>query len=124
MGALWVQAGRGSRPQGLGLFGELVALDLAREVAHLQDIANKPRPIPDEVFTIDEAVNEEVPFLRVEVGRPCRRIPVMKFDNRHDKDGRGERSPITSCSASPAGAGDAHDRVLVVVEDELVACPR
>jgi hypothetical protein len=44
---------------------------LDRAVARLQDVASKTRPIPVDVFIIEEAVAEEVPFIRVE-GRQTR----------------------------------------------------
>lgn len=64
---------------------------LDRAVARIQDIASKTRPIPVEVFIIEEAVDEEVPFLRVEVG------PTMPphFDDegrRQTRQGRSTRA--------------------------------
>lgn len=64
---------------------------LDKAVARIQDIASKTRPIPVEVFIIEEAVAEEVPFLRVEVG------PTMPphFDDegrRQTRQGRSTRA--------------------------------
>lgn len=64
---------------------------LDRAVARIQDIASKTRPIPVEVFIIEEAVDEAVPFLRLEV------VPTMPphFDDegrRQTRQGRSTRA--------------------------------
>ncbi|NLS11181.1 hypothetical protein HGQ17_14480 [Nesterenkonia sp. MY13] len=64
---------------------------LDRAVARLQDIATKTRPIPVDIFIIEEAVNEKVPFLRVEV-RPTMPPHFDDEGRRQTRQGRSTRA--------------------------------
>lgn len=64
---------------------------LDRAVARLQDVASKTRPIPVDVFIIEEAVAEEVPFIRVEV-RPTMPPHFDDEGRRQTRQGRSTRA--------------------------------
>lgn len=64
---------------------------LDKSVARLQDIASKIRPIPADVFIIEEAVNESVPFLRLEV-RPTMPPHFDDEGRRQTRQGRSTRA--------------------------------
>ncbi len=70
-------------------FGLSKGLDKA--VARLQDVASKTRPIPVDIFIIEEAVNEAVPFLRVEV-RPTMPPHFDDEGRRQTRQGRSTRA--------------------------------
>lgn len=64
---------------------------LDRAVARLQDMASKTRPIPVDVFIIEEAVSEGVPFLRLEV-RPTMPPHFDDEGRRQTRQGRSTRA--------------------------------
>jgi hypothetical protein len=69
--------------------GLLKGLD--RSVARLQDVASKTRPIPVDVFIVEEAVDEDVPFIRVEV-RPTMPPHFDDEGRRQTRQGRSTRA--------------------------------
>ncbi|MFI2478765.1 hypothetical protein [Nocardia xishanensis] len=64
---------------------------LDKTVARLQDVASKTRPIPVDIFIIEEAVNEAVPLLRVEV-RPTMPPHFDDEGRRQTRQGRSTRA--------------------------------
>lgn len=64
---------------------------LDRAVARLQDLASKTRPIPVDVLIIEEAVAENVPFIRVEV-RPTMPPHFDDEGRRQTRQGRSTRA--------------------------------
>lgn len=64
---------------------------LDRAVARLQDIASKIRPIPADVFIVEEAVAQSTPFLRLEV-RPTMPPHFDDEGRRQTRQGRSTRA--------------------------------
>ncbi|EWM13760.1 helix-turn-helix domain-containing protein [Kutzneria sp. 744] len=64
---------------------------LDRAVARLQDMASKIRPIPVDVFIVEESVGEGKPFLRVEV-RPTMPPHFDDEGRRQTRQGRSTRA--------------------------------
>jgi hypothetical protein len=69
--------------------GLLKGLD--RTVARIQDVASKTRPIPVDVFIIEEAVDTNQPFVRVEV-RPTMPPHYDDEGRRQTRQGRSTRA--------------------------------
>lgn len=70
-------------------FGLPKGLDKA--VARIQDMASKTRPIPVDVFIVEEAVAETTPFLRVEI-RPTMPPHFDDEGRRQTRQGRSTRA--------------------------------
>lgn len=75
------------------VFGEPCGLanGLDRTVSRIQDVASQTRPIPVDVFIIEEAVDEPVPFVRVEV-RPTMPPHYDDEGRRQTRQGRSTRA--------------------------------
>lgn len=74
------------RPSGL-------AKGLDRAVARIQDHARETRPIPVDAFIVEEAVDEAIPFVRVEI-RPTMAPHYDGEGRRQTRQGRSTR-PLT-----------------------------
>ncbi|WP_217702957.1 AlbA family DNA-binding domain-containing protein [Microbacterium tenebrionis] len=70
-------------------FGLPKGLDKA--VSRIQDVASKTRPIPVEVFIVEEGVAEPIPFIRVEV-RPTMPPHFDDQGRRQTRQGRSTRA--------------------------------
>ncbi len=64
---------------------------LDRVVARIQDVSSKTRPVPVDVFIVEEAVNTEMPFVRVEV-RPSMPPHFDDEGRRQTRQGRSTRA--------------------------------
>lgn len=64
---------------------------LDRTVSRIQDVASQTRPIPVDVFIVEEGVDEEVPFVRVEV-RPTMPPHFDDEGRRQTRQGRSTRA--------------------------------
>ncbi|MDT4891215.1 MAG: hypothetical protein QOE97_250, partial [Pseudonocardiales bacterium] len=64
---------------------------LDRAVARIQDLASRTRPIPVDVFIIEEGVAETTPFLRMEV-RPTMAPHFDDEGRRQTRNGRSTRA--------------------------------
>lgn len=74
--------------------GSLYGLDdLDKAVSRLQDIATKTWPIPVELFIVEEAVDEAIPFLRIEI-KPTMPPHYDGEGRRQTRQGRSTR-PLT-----------------------------
>lgn len=68
-----------------------LAKGLDRAVARVQDVASRTRPIPVDVFIVEEGVGEAMPFLRVEV-RPTMAPHFDDEGRRQTRQGRSTRA--------------------------------
>lgn len=66
---------------------------LDKAVEHIQNVARETRPIPVDIFVVEEAVEEETPFVRVEV-RPTMAPHYDGEGRRQTRQGRSTR-PLT-----------------------------
>lgn len=74
--------------------GSLYGLDdLDKAVSRLQDIATKTWPIPVELFIVEEAADEAIPFLRIEI-KPTMPPHYDGEGRRQTRQGRSTR-PLT-----------------------------
>ena len=64
---------------------------LDKAVARIQDVASKTRPIPVEVFIVEEGVSQTTPFIRVEV-RPTMPPHFDDQGRRQTRQGRSTRA--------------------------------
>ena len=64
---------------------------LDKAVSRIQDVASKTRPIPVEVFIVEEGVAEPIPFIRVEV-RPTMPPHFDDQGRRQTRQGRSTRA--------------------------------
>jgi DNA-binding ferritin-like protein len=64
---------------------------LDKAVARIQDVASRTRPIPVDVFTVEEAVSEPRPFVRVEI-RPTMPPHFDDEGRRQTRMGRSTRA--------------------------------
>ncbi|WP_410792324.1 helix-turn-helix domain-containing protein [Kribbella sp. C-35] len=68
-----------------------LAKGLDRAVARIQDVASKTRPIPVDLFIVEEAVGTDCPFLRIEV-RPTMPPHFDDQGRRQTRQGRSTRA--------------------------------
>lgn len=75
------------------VYGELYGLPkgLDKAVARIQDVASRTRPIPVDVFIVEEAVSEPTPFVRVEI-RPTMPPHYDDEGRRQTRMGRSTRA--------------------------------
>lgn len=66
------------------VYGESCGLPrgLDRAVERIQNVASETRPIPVDIFVIEEAVAEDIPFVRVEDDRRCHLTSTAKGVDR------------------------------------------